>query len=80
MLNKKILSLFALVPYAFSFLPLASCGSNGIVFANYESYMSEPVKRKIESKYNTTFLPYETNEEIENKFKKYYDAAIPSTY
>lgn len=36
--------------------------------------------RDLQSKNNIAFLPYETNEEIENKFSGYYDVAVPSTY
>lgn len=68
------LSLLGVTPF------VSSCQSNKIVFANYESYMSEFVKRNLEQNYNISFLPYETNEEIENKFTRYYDIAIPSTY
>lgn len=70
----KISPLLSLIPVS------TSCGSSQIVFANYESYMSDDVMTSLHNKHNVSFLPYETNEDIENKFKHYYDAAIPSTY
>lgn len=70
----KISSILSIVPI------VSSCSSDKIVFANYESYMSEDVMRDLQSKNNIVFLPYETNEEIENKFSGYYDVAVPSTY
>ena len=58
---------------------LASCSADSkIVLANFESYMSTDLIDKYGSKVN--FLYYQTNEEIESKYHKYYDLAIPSTY
>ena len=58
---------------------LSSCSNNGgIVLANFESYMNLDLINKYEK--NINFLYYQTNEEIESKYKKYYDLAIPSTY
>ncbi len=78
---KKLIFNFIKISSILSIIPIAnSCTSNKIVFANYESYMSEDVMHNLQSKYNIAFLPYETNEEIENKFSGYYDVAVPSTY
>ncbi|GHU50340.1 hypothetical protein FACS189459_4040 [Bacilli bacterium] len=58
-----------------------SC-SNGssIVFSNFESYMSEDIMNSMHKKYNVSFQYYSTNEDIQNKFKKYYDVSVPSLY
>jgi spermidine/putrescine-binding protein len=59
-----------------------SCsGSAGIVFGNFESYMSPSLIEVLQKEVsNSNFLSYSTNEDIQIKFKKYYDIAIPSTY
>lgn len=78
-MKKRILvSLIPLLPW-FT-VPFTSCSASGIVFANYESYMSPDLMDKIDSIAPTTFLPYSTNEDILQKFDKSYDIAIPSTY
>ena len=60
-------------------ISLTSCaGNNMIVLANFESYMNPDLIDKYDGQVN--FLYYQTNEEIESKFKGYYDLAIPSTY
>jgi len=60
-------------------ISLTSCANNNmIVLANFESYMNSDLIDKYGGKVN--FLYYQTNEEIESKFKGYYDLAIPSTY
>lgn len=62
-------------------LPLTSCSNaNSIIFANFESYMSTDLMKSMTKKYNARFLYYATNEEIEIKFTKNYDLAVPSTY
>lgn len=62
-------------------MSLSSCSnSNGIVVANFESYMSTDLMNEITKQYDTQFLYYGTNEDIESKFQKNYDVAIPSTY
>ena len=59
--------------------PLTSCsGDNKIVLANFESYMSSDLIDKYDN--DVTFLYYQTNEEIQSKYHRYYDLAIPSTY
>ena len=81
-MRKAFLNLFKIIP-VISLIPITatSCGSERIVFANSESYMSDEVMQNLRIKHpNISFLPYETNEEIENKFAKYYDFAVPSTY
>lgn len=61
--------------------PLTSCvNSSSIVFANFESYMSNDLMKKMTKKYGVQFLYYSTNEDIEIKFSQNYDLAIPSTY
>ena len=58
---------------------LTSCSANNkIVLANFESYMSTDLINKYGK--NVDFLYYQTNEEVESKYQKYYDLAIPSTY
>ena len=58
---------------------LTSCSnSDEIVLANFESYMNLDLIDKYDE--NINFLYYQTNEEIESKYRKYYDLAIPSTY
>lgn len=58
---------------------LTSCSSdNKIVLANFESYMSSDLIDKYDN--DVTFLYYQTNEEIQSKYHRYYDLAIPSTY
>lgn len=81
-MKKMFLNLLKIIPVV-SLIPVTatSCGSEEIVFANSESYMSDDVMQNLRKKYhNISFLPYETNEEIENKFEKYYDFAVPTTY
>lgn len=59
--------------------PLTSCSDdNKIVLANFESYMSSDLIDKYDN--DVTFLYYQTNEEIQSKYHRYYDLAIPSTY
>lgn len=81
-MRKAFLNLLKIIP-VISLIPVTatSCGSEGIVFANSESYMSDEIMQNLRIKHpNISFLPYETNEEIENKFARYYDFAVPSTY
>ncbi len=81
-MKKIFLNLLKIIP-VLSLIPITatSCGTEGIVFANSESYMSNEVMQNLQKKYpNISYLHYETNEEIENKFSKYYDFAIPTTY
>lgn len=66
------------------FVPLlTSCSNNGsITVANFESYMSPQLMNKIRSQIGSSlsYVYYGTNEDIEMKFDRYYDVAIPSTY
>jgi spermidine/putrescine transport system substrate-binding protein len=60
-------------------LSLTTCVGGGmIVLANFESYMHSDLIDKFDEQVN--FLYYQTNEEIESKYKRYYDLVIPSTY
>jgi spermidine/putrescine-binding protein len=61
-------------------LLLTGCGSSGIVFADYESYISPDLIDRLHSEYGTNMMYYSTNEDIQAKFKNSYDIAIPSTY
>jgi spermidine/putrescine-binding protein len=84
--NKKFLPLLVVFSLPAIGLPivLSSCSGSGIVIANFESYMSDDVidglKHDHSIKSSLKFLYYATNEDIETKFKKYYDVAIPSSY
>lgn len=84
--NKKIFPLMVLFALPAICLPfvLTSCSNNKIVIANFESYMSDDVIDKLKHdkdiKSSLKFLYYATNEDIETKFKRYYDIAIPSSY
>lgn len=84
--NKKKLPLLIFFSLPTIGLPmiLSSCSSSGIVIANFESYMSNDVvdglKHDHDIKSSLNFLYYATNEDIETKFNKYYDIAIPSSY
>jgi spermidine/putrescine-binding protein len=86
MRNKKISPLLVLLGSPIICLPmvLTSCGGNTINVANFESYMSDDVIDSLKHDHDITsslkFLYYATNEDIETKFKKYYDIAIPSSY
>jgi spermidine/putrescine-binding protein len=76
-ISKRFFSLLPLC--AVPLFNLTSCSVNSkIVFANYESYLSDDVIDKYQNDYS--FLYYTTNEDIEVKFKRSYDAAVPSTY
>ncbi|GHU47812.1 hypothetical protein FACS1894218_3060 [Bacilli bacterium] len=59
---------------------LTSCDSNGIVFADYESYISENLIGTMHNKWGVDMMYYSTNEDVQAKFKNSYDVAIPSTY
>ena len=72
-------SLLILSTPVYSIASLTSCAGNSmIVLANFESYMHPDLIDKYDGWVN--FLYYQTNEEIESKYKRYYDIAIPSTY
>ena len=72
-MKKSVIScLFASSFPIYSIISLTSCaGNNMIVLANFESYMSPDLIDKYDGRVN--FLYYQTNEEIESKFKGYYD-------
>ncbi len=60
---------------------LTSCSDvQTIQFANFESYMDSDLIKDLESKYNIQFPYYTVTENIETKFKRYYDLAVPSCY
>jgi spermidine/putrescine-binding protein len=61
-------------------LSLASCSSNGIVLANFESYMAPDLMDRLHSEHSINFINYSTNEDILAKFANSYDIAVPSTY
>ena len=52
--------------------------SDWVVLANFESYMSSDIIQKYGK--DVSFLYFQTNEEVESKYRSYYDIAIPSTY
>jgi hypothetical protein len=58
-------------------LSLTSCSARDVVFANFESYLSDEIINKYQK--NVQFLYYSSSEEIEQKFAHNYDAAVPST-
>jgi spermidine/putrescine-binding protein len=66
------------------FIPIASsCASNnGIILANFEGYMSPKLMNRIRRGSSTpiSYVYYGTNEDIDMKFERYYDLAIPSSY
>lgn len=84
--TSKILKIISatsfLIPiFSFSILSVASCSNlNTIQFANFESYMSSNLINRLHKKYDVQFTYFNTNEDIQKKFKKYYDIAIPSAY
>jgi spermidine/putrescine-binding protein len=59
---------------------LSSCGNQGIVFANFESYMSPQLMKELHRQHQINFVNYSTNEDILAKFANSYDIAVPSTY
>jgi spermidine/putrescine-binding protein len=59
---------------------LSSCSSNGVVLANFESYMSSDLMAELHHDYSIKFVNYSTNEDILAKFTNSYDIAVPSTY
>jgi spermidine/putrescine-binding protein len=61
-------------------LSLTSCGSGGIVLANFESYMSTDLMDQLRDEHSIRFVNYSTNEDIMAKFTNSYDIAVPSTY
>jgi spermidine/putrescine-binding protein len=61
-------------------LSLASCSSNGIILANFESYMSPELMNRLRNDHSVNFVNYSTNEDILAKFAHSYDIAVPSTY
>lgn len=80
-MSKKLTLFKSLCPFIlFAPLVCSGCGSSKIVFANFESYMSADVMDNLSNHYDISFLPYETTEEIQNKFERYYDIAVPTTY
>jgi spermidine/putrescine-binding protein len=72
----------AIVACSLSPLMLGSCSASGIVFANYESYMSPDLidKNRTVDGQQVRYVSYSTNEDIQAKFKRSYDLAVPSTY
>ncbi len=82
-MKRKVLN-FGLLSFG-CFLPLSvlltSCSyNNEIIIANFESYMDTDLMSTLSKKYRASFLYYGTNEDIESKFEKNYDVAIPTTY
>lgn len=60
---------------------LTSCSnSNAIQLANFESYMSNSLIQDLHAHYDIQFPHYTVTENIETKFQRYYDLAIPSCY
>jgi spermidine/putrescine-binding protein len=55
-----------------------SCSIGKITFANFESYMDSDLIKRYSSQ--ASFVYYSTNEDIELKFKKSYDIAVPTCY
>lgn len=86
MRSKKFLPCLILLVSPIICVPtfLSSCSNSGIVIANFESYMSDEVmdglKQDEDINSPLKFLYYATNEDIETKFKRYYDIAVPTTY
>ena len=86
MLKRRFIPIAILLSGAIVTVPLVltSCSRSGITVANFESYMSTDVihnlKHDHDIKNSLNFSYYATNEDIETKFKRYYDIAIPSSY
>jgi spermidine/putrescine-binding protein len=59
---------------------ITSCSQSGIIFANFESYMSDKLIDKLHEQAPIRFVNYSTNEDISAKFANSYDIAVPSTY
>jgi spermidine/putrescine-binding protein len=79
----KLITPFAIVGVVPTTLLLSSCSNSScIIFANFESYMSPDVMDRAKANTNTPvqFVWCSTNEEIQSKFSRYYDVAIPSSY
>ena len=82
-LSKKHCLLFASLLLPTFSICLSSCSvkeTSKIVVANWESYMSNSLINQITHENNVQYLNFATNEEIETKFKDYYDVAVPSSY
>ena len=82
-LSKKHCLLFASLLLPTFSICLSSCSvkeTSKIVVANWESYMSNSLINRITHENNVQYLNFATNEEIETKFKDYYDVAVPSSY
>ena len=82
-LSKKHCLLFTSLLLPTFSICLSSCSVNQtskIVVANWESYISNSLVNRIIHENNVQYLNYATNEEIETKFKDYYDVAVPSSY
>ena len=79
---KKSYLLFTITPTILMPFGATSCSrtSNKVVVANWESYMSNSLINRIIHENNVQYLNFATNEEIETKFKNYYDIAVPSLY
>lgn len=79
--RKSFISALAFIGGVTPITFLTSCSDvQTIQFANFESYMDSDLIKDLESKYNIQFPYYTVTENIETKFKRYYDLAVPSCY
>ena len=82
-MQKKLKRILACLIASTPLVSLSCVGCSnyeGIVVANFESYMSSKLMDDVHDEYKCKFLYYDTNETIETKFEKNYDIAIPSSY
>lgn len=79
-MRKKLFKILTISSIGIGCIPFFSgcANSNWIVLANFESYMSTDIIQEYGKE--ISFLYYQTNEEVESKYRFYYDIAIPSTY
>ena len=79
-MKNKLLKILTLSSTAVASVPLfGGCvNQDWVVLANFESFMSTDIIHKYDSE--ISFLYYQNNEEVESKYRSYYDIAIPSTY
>ena len=79
-MRKKLFKILTVSSIGIGCIPFFSgcANSNWIVLANFESYMSTDIIQEYGKE--VSFLYFQTNEEVESKYRSYYDIAIPSTY
>lgn len=79
--RKSFISALAIIGGITPMTLLTSCSNaQTIQFANFESYMDSDLIKDLEDHYNIQFPYYTVTENIETKFQRYYDTAVPSCY